>query len=177
MELVVNPQELILDHWNTQKAELPKPKMNVDPSISSRMIEPAKMPEKKKYFFDVGKENPVPTTFSCGDSKTLKHAKWKVEDITDMRITNGRIDYFVKWAPDLLGNQLDPTWVPATNCKGIPHLVERAKMRYEQQKYFKKLEAEKQNAQIKLKGHPNRKRALAPRGCKTKAINQQLGMR
>ena len=50
-------------------------------------------------------------------------------------------------------------------------------MRYEQQKYFKKLETEKQNAQIKLKGHPNRKRAFAPRGCKTKTINQQLGKR
>ena len=33
------------------------------------------------------------------------------------------------------------------------------------------------NAQIKLKGHLNRKRALAPRGCKTKAINQHLGKR
>ena len=100
MELVVNPQELILDHWNTQYQN----QKSMWTLLSSRMIEPAKMPEKKKYFFDVGKENPVPTTFSCGDSKTLKHAKWEVEDITDMRITNGRIDYFVKWAPDLLGN-------------------------------------------------------------------------
>ena len=86
MELVVNPQELILDHWNTQYQN----QKSMWTLLSSRMIEPAKMPEKKKYFFDVGKENPVPTTFSCGDSKTLKHAKWKVEDITDMRITNAK---------------------------------------------------------------------------------------
>ena len=94
-----------------------------------------------------------------GIEKTLKHAKWEVENILDMRITNGRIDYLVKWNKDDFGNRVEPTWEPAANCRAVPHLVELAKLRHAETKLFEEHERRKAktaNSHVKTPRFPRK---------------------